>query len=229
MNMIETRGLKKSFKSGDIETHVLKGIDLSVRKGEWLAIMGRSGAGKSTLMYQLSLLDDPTGGEIRIDGHEVHTLSEREKMQFRLKKFGYVFQDYALLPELTALENVVLPLLMESYSEEEATRLATESLEHVRLGHRLGNLPSQLSGGEQQRVSIARAIAERPEILFADEPTANLDKESSTTVMGIFKQLHEAGQTIIMVTHEQEYGEMAERIIRIDDGRVVPSAERTTH
>lgn len=223
MSLIETHALRKSFKTGDVETHVLKGIDFSVKKGEWVAIMGRSGAGKSTLMYQLSLLDDPTEGEVFIDGHETHKMTEQEKVQFRLTKFGYVFQDYALLPELTAVENVVLPLLMEAYSVGEAQRIAKESLEHVKLGHRLDNLPSQLSGGEQQRVSIARAIAERPEILFADEPTANLDKESSATIMDIFKQLHDAGQTIIMVTHEQEYGGMAERIVRIDDGRIISS------
>ena len=220
---IETRDLRKSFGKGELTVHVLKGIDVVIHEGEWLAIMGRSGAGQSTLMYQLSLLDDATSGEIRIDGRDVHTLSEKEKMQFRLTKFGYVFQDYALLPELTALENVIVPLLMERYSLTDATASARASLEMVELGHRLGNLPSQLSGGEQQRVSIARAIAERPEILFADEPTANLDRDSSATVMELFKKLHENGQTLVMVTHEEEYGQMADRIIRIDDGRIIGS------
>jgi putative ABC transport system ATP-binding protein len=219
--MLKVKNLKKSFKNGDIETQVLKGIDFEAKKGEFIAIMGRSGAGKSTFMYQMSLLDEPSSGQIYIDGVEVHNMSEREKMAFRLAKFGYVFQDYALLPELTAVENVALPLIMENISEEESMKMATDALTLVNLGKRLNNLPSQLSGGEQQRVSISRAIAHRPEILFADEPTANLDSESSKIVMDIFKELHKQGQTIIMVTHEEEYGRMAERIVRLDDGRIV--------
>lgn len=213
--------LTKSFKDGPIETRVLKGIDLSVRDGEFIAIMGRSGAGKSTLLYQLSLLDEPTGGEVRINGKETHLMSEREKVLFRLAEFGYVFQDYALLPELTALENVALPLYMQGASKAAAEAKAAEALSRVGLGSRLNNLPSQLSGGEQQRVSISRAIAHTPDILFADEPTANLDLESSATVMNIFKELHAGGQTIIMVTHEEEFSRFAERIIKIDDGRIV--------
>ncbi len=218
---IEIRNLKKTFKSGDIETHVLKGINLKVDDGEFIAIMGRSGAGKSTLMYQMSLLDEPTSGEIIIDGKEAHTMTENEKTLFRLFKFGFVFQDYALLPDLTALENVALPLLMERKTKEEAYRIATTALSRVDLEKRLRNLPSQLSGGEQQRVSIARAIAEKPEILFADEPTANLDHESSRVVMNIFEELHAGGQTIVMVTHEDEYARSAERIIKLDDGKIV--------
>ena len=223
MAIIEVRNLVKTFKTGDVETRVLKGIDFSAEKGEWVAITGRSGAGKSTLMYQMSILDDPTGGEIVLDGREVHGMSEHEKMEFRLRKFGYVFQDYALVPELTALENVALPLLMEEYTKSHAYEHAAGSLTQVGLEHRLNNLPSQLSGGEQQRVSIARAIAERPEILFADEPTANLDHESSRVIMDIFKKLHDEGQTIIMVTHEDEYSALADRIVKIDDGKIVAS------
>lgn len=219
--MLKVTNLTKSFKNGDMQTQVLKGIDFEAQDGEFIAIMGRSGAGKSTFMYQMSLLDEPTSGQIFIDGEEVHYLSEREKMAFRLAKFGYVFQDYALLPELTAVENVALPLLMENFSPEKAMEMATNALVQVGMGKRLNNLPSQLSGGEQQRVSISRAIAHRPDILFADEPTANLDSESSKVVMDIFKDLHKQGQTIIMVTHEEEYGKMAQRIVRLDDGRIV--------
>lgn len=221
MALIETKNIVKTYQSGLVATTVLKGVNLAVAKGEWVAIMGRSGAGKSTLLYQMSLLDTPTSGEIYIDGVEVRGLSETEKMRFRLSKFGFVFQDYALVPELTALENVVLPLLMENQSLGEASKKAAEALTRVGLGHRLGNLPSQLSGGEQQRVSIARAIAEKPEILFADEPTANLDHESSSTVMSLFTELHNEGQTIIMVTHEDEYGRMANRTVHLDDGKMV--------
>jgi len=223
--MISARNITKTYQNGAIETRVLKGVDFTAETGEWIAIMGRSGAGKSTFMYQLSLLDVPTSGEIVINGKEAHTMSEREKMLFRLNTFGYVFQDYALLPELTALENVIVPLMMQNRSAEVCKQLAGEALERVGLAHRLNNLPSQLSGGEQQRVSIARAIAHRPDILFADEPTANLDRESSQRVMSIFKELHEEGQTIIMVTHEEEYGLLAEKIARLDDGKIVEVIE----
>ena len=219
--MIETRNLIKTFKDGSNEVSVLKGIDFKAKPGEFIAIMGRSGAGKSTFMYQISLLDIPTSGEIIIDGEDTHTFSSEKKTLFRLQKLGYVFQDYALIPELTAIENVMLPLLMQNIPEKEARRQSAEALEKVGLGKKFNNLPSQLSGGEQQRVSISRAIAHKPNILFADEPTANLDNESSRTVMGIFNELHKAGQTIIMVTHEEEFGHMADRIVRLDDGRII--------
>jgi len=219
--ILETKNLIKTFKTGDVETRVLKGISLSVHRGEFLAITGRSGAGKSTLLYQMSLLDEPTSGEIIIEGRNTHEMNEKEKMKFRLFKFGYVFQDYALLPELTAIENVTLPLLMEKYAMPMAHALAERALKDVGLGHRLHSLPSQLSGGEQQRVSIARAIAEKPEILFADEPTANLDRESSQSILQMFVELNKKGQTIIMVTHEEEYQKLAERVIQIDDGKIV--------
>ncbi len=219
--MIEIKNLTKTFKDGPVETRVLKGIDLRVGNGEFIAIMGRSGAGKSTLLYQMSLLDEPSGGEIHINGKETHMMSEHEKMLFRLAEFGYVFQDYALLPELTALENVTLPLYMQGMALSAAEAKAAEALTRVGLGERLGNLPSQLSGGEQQRVSISRAIAHTPDVLFADEPTANLDLESSATVMNIFKELHAGGQTIIMVTHEEEFSQFAERIVKIDEGKIL--------
>ncbi|MEK7612825.1 MAG: ABC transporter ATP-binding protein [Patescibacteria group bacterium] len=219
--MIETHNLIKTFKSGDVQTPVLKGIDFKARDGEWVAIMGRSGAGKSTFLYQMSLLDDPTDGKIIIDGHDTHTMSADEKMHFRLVKFGFVFQDYALLPELTALENVALPLLMRGHAKKEVYRVSAQAMKQAGLEHRLDNLPSQLSGGEQQRVSIVRAVAHKPKILFADEPTANLDNESARRIMSIFTELHKAGQTIIMVTHEEEYAKLAERIIHLDDGKIV--------
>ncbi len=219
--MIQTKQLTKSFTDGDKVTNVLKGIDFKAAQGEFIAIMGRSGAGKSTLLYQMSLLDEPTSGEIIIDGKHAHNMKPEEKTEFRLKKCGYVFQDYALLPELTTLENVVLPLLMEDMEKAQAYTRAKNALVKVKLSHRLNNLPSQLSGGEQQRVSIARAIANHPIILFADEPTANLDNESSAIVMEIFQELHAEGQTIIMVTHEEQYAKMAQKIVRIDDGKVI--------
>lgn len=219
--MITVTNLIKTFRDGETETKVLKGIDFSVKNGEFVAIMGRSGAGKSTLLYQMSLLDEPTSGEIIIDGKHAHNLTQEEKTQFRLINCGYVFQDYALLPELTALENVALPLLMQKMDKKAAYTKAQTALEKIKLGHRLKNVPSALSGGEQQRVSIARAIANHPKILFADEPTANLDNESSKIVMEFFLQLHKEGQTIIMVTHEEQYAKMAQKIIKIDDGKII--------
>jgi putative ABC transport system ATP-binding protein len=219
--MIIVKNLKKSFKDGEKTTEVLKGIDLVVQNGEFVAIMGRSGAGKSTLLYQVSLLDEPTSGEIFIDEKDTHSMTVTEKTSFRLSQLGYIFQDYALLPEMTALENVALPLLMQDMSEKKAYEKAKEHLTKVGLGDRLDNLSSQLSGGEQQRVSIARAIAHDPKILFADEPTANLDNESSQVIMNILKELHKEGQTIIMITHEDEFSKFAERVIILDDGKIV--------
>ena len=219
--MIEIKNLVKTFKDGDSETKVLKGIDFKAENGEFIAIMGRSGAGKSTLLYQMSLLDRPTDGEIFIDGKDVSSLSHEERTFFRLTTLGYVFQDYALLPEMTAKENVALPLLMRNISQDKAYVKATEALIRVGLEKRLNSLPSKLSGGEQQRVSIARAIAHDPKILFADEPTANLDNESSRKILDIFKELHAEGQTIVMVTHELEYSKFAQKIIHLDDGKIV--------
>lgn len=219
--LVLVKNLIKTFQDGEKVTPVLKGIDFVAEEGEWIAIMGRSGAGKSTFMYQMSLLDDPTQGEVIIYGRNTHNMTADEKTAFRLTELGYVFQDYALLPDLTAVENVAVPLMMQGLSKPKAYSMASTSLEKVGLGHRLDNLPSQLSGGEQQRVSIARALAHKPRILFADEPTANLDNESSKTVMSLFTQVHNEGQTIIMVTHEEEYSRLAKRIVRLDDGKII--------
>src|SRR3989338_5847833 len=223
--MIETKNLIKPYPNGAVETHALRGIALRVAEGEFIVIMGRSGAGKSTLLYQMSLLDEPTSGDVVIDGHSTREMSDAEEVLFRLQKFGYVFQDYALLPELTALENVVLPLLMQGLSKSVANIKAGEALTRVGLGERLHNIPSRLSGGEQQRVSIARAIAHEPKILFADEPTANLDNESSDVIMDIFKELYAGGQTIIMVTHEERCAKLAEKIVKSDDGKIISVTE----
>lgn len=219
--MIKATNIIKTYQDGQKETKVLKGVDFIAKEKDFVAIMGRSGAGKSTLLYQMSMLDQPTGGEIFIDGVNVLKLSQQERTRFRLKELGYVFQDYALLPDLTALENVALPLLMLGEGKKLAYKHALKMLERVGLGHRINNVPSNLSGGEQQRVSVARAIVHNPKILFADEPTANLDNESSKQIIAIFKELNEAGQTIIMVTHEEEYAKVAKRIVKIDDGLIV--------
>jgi putative ABC transport system ATP-binding protein len=220
--IIEVKDLTKSFTDGLTVTQVLKGVHFEAYEGEFVAIMGRSGAGKSTFLYQVSLLDTPTTGSIKINGHLTDNMSSSEKTQYRLMELGYVFQDYSLLPELTALENIMVPLLMQGISNKVARKRAMDALESVNLVDRSGNLPSELSGGEQQRVSIARAITHKPKILFADEPTANLDSYSSRLVMDIFKKLNkEEGLTIVMVTHEEEYGKMADRIVKLSDGLVV--------
>ncbi len=219
--MIKVKNLTKTYKTKHVETHVLRGIDLEVPEGEFLGIMGKSGAGKSTLMYQISLLDHPTSGEIILNGMNTESLSHEERTGVRLSILGYVFQDYALIPELSALENVIIPLLMQGKTNEEAKQIATKTLSDVGLGHRLANKPSELSGGEQQRVSIARAIAHNPKILFADEPTANLDTVSGNSVIELFRDLNQKGQTIVMVTHEEEYAKYCKRIVYLQDGKIV--------
>jgi putative ABC transport system ATP-binding protein len=219
--IIEVKNLVKTFKNGDKETEVLKGLNLSVKAGEFVSITGRSGSGKSTLLYQIGLLDHPTAGDIIIDGVDTHKLSISDRIVMRLEKLGYIFQDYAILPELTAVENIMLPLLMQGLHKNAAHKKSMEALERISLGHRANSLPNQMSGGEQQRVSIARAIAHDPTIIFADEPTANLDSETARVVMDTFLELNRAGQTIVMVTHEPEYAEIGHRMVVLKDGIIV--------
>ncbi|OHA59837.1 MAG: ABC transporter [Candidatus Vogelbacteria bacterium RIFOXYD1_FULL_46_19] len=219
--MIEVTDLTKNYTTGPVVTKVLQGINLFVPSGEFLSIMGKSGAGKSTLLYQMSLLDLPSSGRIIIDGVNTADFSDKARMNFRLNRLGYVFQDYALLPELSAVENVIVPLLMQGLNKVDAYARSIEALDAVGLAHRHDNRPSQLSGGEQQRVSISRAIAQKPDILFADEPTANLDSTSGQAVIEVMNKLHaERGQTIVMVTHELEYAREADRIIYLEDGQI---------
>jgi putative ABC transport system ATP-binding protein len=219
--MIKVKNLTKKYTTKHLETQVLKGIDLEVAEGEFLGIMGKSGAGKSTLMYQIGLLDHPSSGEIILNGVNTESLSTEERTQMRLTELGYVFQDYALIPELTASENVMIPILMQGNGINEAQKIAENILEKVGLSHRSDNKPSQLSGGEQQRVSIARAMAHEPKILFADEPTANLDTASGNSIIELFKELNARGQTIVMVTHEPEYAKYCDRIVYLEDGKIV--------
>lgn len=222
MEIITANNIHRKFGKGDLETHVLKGIDLTVEEGEFLAIMGKSGAGKSTLMYQLSALDEPTAGTIFVNGTDIVPLTERQRTTFRLKTLGYVFQDYALVPDLNARENVMMPLLMRGEDWQNASERAETSLDEVGLHGKYTNLPGQLSGGEQQRVAIARAVASRPKIIFADEPTANLDSVSGTQVIDLLTCLHRQDQqTIVMVTHEREYAMGCDRIVHMEDGRIV--------
>jgi len=219
--MIYATNVTKSYGKGTNKMEVLKNITLSINRGEFVSITGRSGSGKSTLLYQLGLLDFPDGGEIWIDNTEVTKLSKEERTNFRLEKLGYIFQDYALLPELNAYENVAVPLIMMGQSVVEAETRAKEALSRVGLKDRLGNLPSELSGGQQQLVSIARAITHNPKILFADEPTANLDTTTAKMILDTFLELNRNGQTIIMVTHEAEFAKLAHRTIILSDGMII--------
>lgn len=219
--MIKTIQLSKVYGKGETITVALKPLDIEVKDGDFIAVIGPSGAGKSTLLYQLSLLDEPTSGEVYFDGVKTSELNQTEKTALRLKKMGFVFQDYALLPELTSLENVALPMLMSGESKKSAFKKAIKALARIGLENKSQSLPSQLSGGQQQRVSIARAIAHEPHVLFADEPTANLDSANSRQVLENFLNLHQEGQTIIMVTHEEEYAQKARRVISLKDGGLV--------
>lgn len=219
--MIEVKHLYKTFINGAVETHAVEDVSFTVPSGQFVSISGKSGSGKSTLLYQLGLLDIPTSGQIFIDGVESVGLDERDRTRQRLNALGYIFQDYAILPSLTAIENVMVPLLMQGDSEGSAREKAARALVRVGLSDRMNNLPSELSGGQQQRVSIARAIGHNPKVLFADEPTANLDTETSRAVLETFLELNREGQTIIMVTHEAEYAALTDRIISLADGKLV--------
>jgi putative ABC transport system ATP-binding protein len=216
-DLIDIKNLRKIYYMGKIEVPALRGVDFKIEKGEFVALMGPSGSGKSTLLNMIGLLDTPTSGRIVVDGIDVSSLNDNQRADFRLKKMGFVFQFFSLLMELNSIENVALPMLMDDRKNDRAALL----LELVGIGDRADHFPNELSGGQQQRVAIARALANEPAILLADEPTANLDTESSNQIVELFRELNEKGQTIIMVTHEPELGEKADRIIRIKDGRVI--------
>ncbi|HII71784.1 TPA: ABC transporter ATP-binding protein [Candidatus Woesearchaeota archaeon] len=220
--VIEARHLERMFQVGEIELFALKDINLTIRKGEFVALMGPSGAGKSTTLNQLALLDRPTGGILRVLGEDVEALSARKQTVFRLLHLGFVFQNYNLLPQLTAIENVILPAMMRGRRKRDAIFEAKCLLDEFDMGHRLHNYPSQLSGGQQQKVSIARALVNKPAILFADEPTASLDSESSKVIMDLLRRLNrENEQTIVLVSHEPEHQKLVDRIIWVEDGVVV--------
>ncbi|MGD1004691.1 MAG: ABC transporter ATP-binding protein [Methanoregulaceae archaeon] len=221
--MIEIEDLRKIYRMGTVEVKALDGITLDIAKGEFLGIMGPSGSGKTTLLNILGLLDTPTSGRITIDGTDVSNLTDYEKTMFRLYRLGYVFQDYALVPDLTVMENVSLPgMLRKDIPEEQSRAASSDILTKIGLLDRQNHLPRELSGGQQQRVSIARSVVNKPDILFADEPCANLDTENSRIVLDLFKEINqEMHQTIVMVSHEDWHKDYFNRFIHLKDGKIV--------
>jgi putative ABC transport system ATP-binding protein len=219
--MIELKNVHKVYPMGEVSVPALRGINLTIHPGEFVAIMGPSGSGKSTLMHLLGCLDLPSDGVVQLDGKDITTLDEDTLAQIRGKKVGFVFQTFNLIPTLTAQENVELPLFFQGVPREKRRARAAELLRKVGLDGRLHHRPAQLSGGERQRVAIARALANDPEIILADEPTGNLDSESGKAILELLAQLHREGKTIILVTHNPEAAAYAQRIVRIRDGRLV--------
>jgi len=218
--IIEIKGLKREFAVGSEIVKALKGVDVSVMKNEYLAMMGPSGSGKSTLMNLLGCLDTPTSGAYNLNGTNVSSLKDDDLAEIRNKEIGFIFQTFNLLPRLTALENVSLPLVYAGYNSEDRKIKAQDVLEKVGLGDRLDHRPNQLSGGQRQRVAVARALVNDPSIILADEPTGNLDSKTSLDIMRLFEEIHEMGNTLIVVTHEEEVASHAHRILRLRDGLV---------
>ncbi len=228
--MIKTTNLHKIYHLGVVEVPALQGISFEVHRGDFLGLMGPSGSGKSTMLHLLGLLDFPTAGTIEIDGVDVAKMDDDERTDYRLRKMGYIFQDYALVAELTVLENVMLTAMAQGKPEEECREASRDVLSTVGLSHRLDHLPRELSGGEQQRVAIARSMVNRPIILFADEPCANLDTANSRAVLDQFHTLNEElGQTIVMVSHEEWHKEYFHRIVYLKDGQIDRDEDRREH
>jgi putative ABC transport system ATP-binding protein len=218
--IIRIEGLTKHYRIGDEVIKALNGVDLSIRKNEYVALMGPSGSGKSTIMNIIGCLDTPTSGSYFLNGPDVAQLSDNELAEIRNKEIGFVFQTFNLLPRYSALDNVALPLVYAGVPKEERQERAKQALISVGLGDRLHHKPNELSGGQRQRVAVARALVNRPSIILADEPTGNLDTKTSHEIMGLFDDIHAAGNTIVIVTHEEDIARMARRIVRMRDGKV---------
>ncbi len=216
--IIEIKGITRDFPLGDETIHVLKGIDLTINKGEYVALMGPSGSGKSTLMNLLGCLDTPTSGSYILNGKLVSQMHDDELAEIRNKEIGFVFQTFNLMPRTTALDNVALPMVYAGFSKSERNERATEVLTQVGLADRMDHKPNQLSGGQRQRVAVGRALVNKPAIILADEPTGNLDSKTSVEIMNLFNEIHAKGNTVILVTHEEDIAAYAHRIIRLRDG-----------
>ncbi len=218
--VIKIRNITRDFPLGNEVVKVLKGIDLDIERGEYVALMGPSGSGKSTLMNLLGCLDTPTSGSYELNEKDVSNMTDDELAEIRNKEIGFVFQTFNLLPRTTALENVALPMIYAGASKKDRTERAKEVLTNVGLADRMDHKPNQLSGGQRQRVAVGRALVNNPSIILADEPTGNLDSKTSLEIMNLFNQIHQAGNTVILVTHEEEIAKNAHRIIRLRDGMV---------
>jgi putative ABC transport system ATP-binding protein len=218
--IIDIKDITRDFPLGNEVIKVLKGIDLVINKGEYVALMGPSGSGKSTLMNLLGCLDTPTSGTYILNNKNVSTMQDDELAGIRNKEIGFVFQTFNLMPRTTALDNVALPMIYAGYSKTERNERATEVLKQVGLGDRMDHKPNQLSGGQRQRVAVARALVNKPSIILADEPTGNLDSKTSEEIMGLFNDIHALGNTVILVTHEEDIAAYAHRIIRLKDGLI---------
>lgn len=220
MTILETKNLQKVYGSGETAVHALRGVDLNVQRGEFIAVVGTSGSGKSTLLHMLGGLDRPTAGEVMVDGKSIFSLKDETLTIFRRRKIGFVFQNYNLVPVLNVYENIVLPIQLDGNTVDE--NYVAEIIQILGIESKLNNLPGQLSGGQQQRVAIARALAAKPAIILADEPTGNLDTRTSQDVMGLLKVTSQKfGQTIVMITHNEEIAQLSDRLIRIEDGRIL--------
>ena len=219
--MIEIENLKKIYRNDSVETPALQGVSFKIKQGEFVSIMGPSGSGKSTLMHIMCFLDKPSSGICKFEGSSIDSLTDDELARIRNKKMGFVFQSYNLLSKTTVFDNVRLPLIYTGFSKQKEYDMAKKALELVGILHRASHFPNQLSGGEQQKTAIARAIVNHPSIIFADEPTGNLDSKSGQQVMDIFQKLNDQGHTIILVTHEKYTAEMAKKIISLKDGKIV--------
>lgn len=217
-NVIELKGITRHFKIGDTDVFALRGVDLTITRGEYVAFMGPSGSGKSTLMNILGCLDTPTGGHYILNGTDVSNLSDNQLAEIRNKEIGFVFQTFNLLARNTSLDNVALPLVYAGFSKKERTERAIQSLTNVGLADRMDHKPNELSGGQRQRVAIARALVNHPSIILADEPTGNLDTKTSYEIMQLMEEIHQKGNTVIVVTHEEDIARRAKRIIRLRDG-----------
>ena len=221
MHLIEVRDVYKIYNPGENQVNALDGVSITIDEGEFVAIIGQSGSGKSTLMNMLGLLDTPTHGEYYINGKLVDDLTDDHMSAIRNEEIGFIFQGFNLISSLTALENVELPLVYRGMPKQERREISQDALERVGLGERMNHLPAEMSGGQQQRVAVARAIAAKPPVILADEPTGNLDTKSTKEVMAILHELKDEGRTVIVITHDNEIAEEAERVIRIRDGKVV--------
>lgn len=218
--LVDVKNICKVYNPGENEVRALDNVTLSIDKGEYVAIIGQSGSGKSTLMNVLGCLDVPTSGDYYLNGSNVSELSDDELSDIRNLEIGFIFQGFNLIPNLTAIENVELPLIYRGVGKKERNQLAAEALNMVGLSHRMDHKPSEMSGGQQQRVAIARAIAAKPPVILADEPTGNLDSSSSKDIIKILKNLHKDGRTVILITHDNEIADQAKRVIRIIDGKI---------